>query len=251
MEKSNINADLDKSIALFTEKFKKSNPLKSNSLKQDKIKKHKKEYDITDEERKEKIIQKSLQQLEENTISKNPNFFFLNYVTQYHFMLFIGIVLLLIGIVGYLLISGTQLGSSNTEFSGGLVKSSTNSENDGEINHTTEVIAELFAIIFLIVGLFLIVRSVTLGNVTDILKKYKQYQGLLILNDSISSDSEIMKEAQMAELANKIKENPPSFLRLLKLNTGDDKYVKDYKKQRNLGYLKEKYDINNDLSDDE
>lgn len=141
-----------------------------------------------------------------NEISNNSAEFFARYLNKHHVMLFFGIIILLIGLVGYLLISGAQSGSCDTEFSGGLVKSSTGNDNDGNtINTATEVVAEVFCIIFIIIGVGLCVNVLANYKVNNVLKLYKQYKAFLLLNnpEAVCDKKERLKVNEAQIISNK------------------------------------------------
>lgn len=189
---------------------------------------------VSAEEVVDRSIDRTVRKLEENEVSRNSLEFFARNINKHHVMLFFGIFFFLIGLIGYFIISGAQLGSCDTEYSGAFVKSSTGNDNDGDtINTTTEVIAELICIIFLIIGTMLIAYAMTLMRTNDLLKRYKQFKAILVLNKANETDSRKMKEAEIAQLTEEIKRDPPTFKRLVKMAIND--------KDKNLAYLKDKY----------
>lgn len=182
----------------------------------------------------EELVDRTVRKLDENEVSKNSLEFFARNINKHHVMLFFGIFFFLIGMIGYFIISGAQLGSCNTEYSGAFVKSSTGNDNEGDtINTTTEVIAELFCIIFLIIGTMLIAYAMTLMRTNDLLKRYRQFKAILVLNKANETDSQKMKEAEIAQLSDHIKNDPPTFKRLIKMAVTD--------KDKNVSYLRDKY----------
>lgn len=182
----------------------------------------------------DRSVDKVVKKLDENEVSRNSLEFFARNINKHHVMLFFGIFFFLIGVIGYFIISGAQLGSCNTEYSGAFVKSSTSNDNDNsEINTTTEIVAELFCVLFLLIGTILVVYAMTLMKTNDLLQRYKQFKAILILNKSNETDSKVMKEAEIAQIVEQIKNDPPSFKRLIKMSVES--------KEKNAAYLNQKY----------
>jgi hypothetical protein len=184
--------------------------------------------------RTQEVYNKTLAQLESTEATKNPQGWYNKNINKHHVMLFIGIICLLIGFIGYLVISGTQAGWCNTngEGSGCFVKWITsNEDSNGTLNTTTEVVAEFFAIMFIVVGVVLTTYALTLTNLSKTLLSYKQYQALLLLNKAKDADEKAMTDAEYADLAQKMKDDPPTFLKLMSLSVGNDLSLKRTNKQ--------------------
>lgn len=210
----------------------------NDSFGNQKDRKKNKVSELEDENAKKVRIQevynKTLEELESTEASKNPQNWYKKNINNYHFMLVFGIIFLLIGLIGYFVISGTQAGWCNQdgEGSGCFVQWITSNQGgDGTLNTTTEVVAEFFAIMFIIVGVFLTVYSVAHTNISNTLLNYKQYQALLLLNKSKYSDDDAISEAECADLAQKMKDDPPTFLKLLSMNVNNNLSYKKSKKQ--------------------
>lgn len=135
-------------------------------------------------------------------------------INKHYVMWFFGIICLLIGLIGFILISGAQTGSSDTAGCGCLVKACTGGSEDGEINVTTEVVSEFLAILFLVVGLGLCVYAWALSDISTKLMNAGQYTAALTINAAKGMMPNAKKEAEMADLSNEMKDNPGFFQKM-------------------------------------
>lgn len=111
----------------------------------------------------------------------------------------VGVLLIIIALIGFIMISGVQTGSSdNIGVSGSIVRSSTGGSEDGEINPTTEVVAEFFCICFLIFGVAMVVYVGVNNKIQEkLFKSGKTFYAALL----VSGKKEIPKSAEDAALA--------------------------------------------------
>jgi hypothetical protein len=111
----------------------------------------------------------------------------------------IGVILILIALIGFIMISGVQTGSSdNIGVSGSIVRSSTGGSEDGEINPTTEVVAEFFCIFFLIFGVAMVVYVAVNNNIQEkLFKSGKTFYAALL----VSGKKDITEQARAAAAA--------------------------------------------------
>lgn len=135
-------------------------------------------------------------------------------INKHYVMWFFGIICLLIGLIGFILISGAQTGSSDTAGCGCLVKACTGGSEDGEINVTTEVVSEFLSIILLVVGLGMCVYSWTLSDISTKLINAGKYSAALAINASKNVMPNAKKEAEMADLASEMKDDPGFFQKM-------------------------------------
>lgn len=127
-------------------------------------------------------------------------------INKHYVMMGFGVVFLLISLIAFMMISGVQTGSSDNGSSGSTVQASTGGSEDGEINPTTEVVAEFLAILFLVIGMFLLVRAWTLSNASSKLIEGGDALGAWILNGGKNSSPEVKKDLETAML-NQIAQN--------------------------------------------
>lgn len=144
-------------------------------------------------------------------------------INKHYVMWVFGIIFLLIGLIGFILISGAQTGSSDTAGSGCLVKLCTGGSEDGNINVTTEVVSEFFAIIFLIIGLGMCVYAWTLSDISTQLINAGQYSAALAFNSAKNLSSNTKKEAELADLKTDLTKNQGLFQKFFTWsNTGSN-----------------------------
>jgi hypothetical protein len=170
-------------------------------------------------------------------------------INGHTYIIIFAIIFLIIAFVGALVLSGTQTGCIETAGCGSLIRSSTGGEVDGEINPTSEVIAEFLIIFFLVLGVGMAAYAWTMSRVTS--KLIDDYPAAaLVINGKKESKGEI-DEARKGEFDKDLSELNPNNLTpteqayinklsnsyVVKTNTGIDslankvvKTGKEYKK---------------------
>lgn len=165
---------------------------------------------------KEKNILNTIEEkLSKNSINENTRAFFAQYVSSYHVILIIGLILFLTGVIGYFIISGAQTGSCNTENSGCFVKWITSNQDSDNSNTSTQIVAEFFCISFLLIGTMMLVYGYVNRDVNRILKQKKQLNALLLLNGV--DDDEILEDSVKQAILNVIESNPDEASKILGL----------------------------------
>lgn len=131
------------------------------------------------------------------------------FMNSHKLMLFFAIIFIIIALVGLIALSGAQTGSSNTSGSGSMIKSSTGGEENGQINPTSEVVAEFFIIMFTILGVAMLTYVYTIKKSSSkLFDADMPYAALVVggkkIEEISQEDIDSAKKDQLMGLASKV-----------------------------------------------
>lgn len=126
-------------------------------------------------------------------------------IKTFNWVFWIGFLLLVLALAGFITISGAQTGSSQTSGLGSMVISSTN-PNGTDMNPTTEVVGEFLCILLLVFGVSMITYSWTTSKIQKELIETGNYVSALVVNGG-KYGAQTIKDASNATLAYLINKN--------------------------------------------
>lgn len=123
------------------------------------------------------------------------------FLNAHNGMLGIAIVLLIIAVIGLISLCGVQTGSSNTSGCGSAIQSSTGGEENGQINPTTEVVAEFFIVLFTVIGVAMLTYVLTIKKASSkLIEKNQKYAAIIINGNKTTLTKEQIESIQGDEL---------------------------------------------------
>lgn len=123
-------------------------------------------------------------------------------LNRHTWMIVVSIILLFVGLIGFISLCGAQTGSSETAGCGSLVASSTGDDGEGDIDPTTEVVAEFLIVLFFVLGIGLLTYAWTITSVSKKLINEGFTSAALNINKNGNVSSDELDEAKKDEFNN-------------------------------------------------